>query len=166
MKTKSTPMAEDIMNRHVKTVSPDMPLSEVVTFLLKHRVSNVPVVKKEGDDRVLLGFLSEGDCLEFLANELFYGNPSPQQTAETMMKKHPVCVSSDADVFALTSIFTNHHYRHLPVVDGLNLIGIVSRRDVIEALDQYYRDWTRSSSRERLPVDLHKIMNLRFLVSN
>jgi CBS domain-containing protein len=166
MKTEPAPTAQEIMNPRVETVEPDMHLSDVVTFLLKHKVSNVPVVKKEGNQRLLLGFVSEGDCLEFLANELFYGNPSPPQTAETIMKKHPVCVGPDAGIFALASVFTDHHYRHLPVVEGQHLLGIVSRRDIIAALDQYYREWIRTSNRERFPVDLHKIMNHRFLVTN
>jgi CBS-domain-containing membrane protein len=162
---KDTPTALDIMNRHVQTIELDTSLADVVAFLIKHELSNVPVVRNENSQRILLGFVSEEDCLEFLANELFYGNPSPPQTAETIMTKHPVCVGPDEDIFTLTSIFTSHHYRHLPVVEGQHLLGIVSRRDIINALDQYYRDWTQTRDRERFPVDLHKIMNHRFLVT-
>ncbi len=165
MNTETTPTAQDMMNAHVHTVSPEMQLGEIVTLLLKHDISNVPVVKQEGDDRRLLGFVSEGDCLEFLANELFYGNPSPPQTAETIMKKHPACVGPEMDIFTLTSIFTSHHYRHLPVVQDQYLLGIVSRRDILKSLDAYYRDWVRTRDRERFPVDVHKIMNHRFIIA-
>jgi CBS domain-containing protein len=165
MHTKTTPTARDIMNPHVRTVGPEMKLGEIVTFLLKHDLSNVPVVRQEGDYRLLLGFVSEGDCLEFLVNELFYGNPCPPQTAETIMKKHPVCVGPETDIFTLTSIFTTHRYRHLPVVQDQHLLGIVSRRDILKSLDEYYRDWVRTRDRERFPVDVHKIMNHRFIVA-
>ena len=162
---KDTPTALDVMNRHVQTIQPDTSLADVVTFLIKHELSNVPVVREENSQRMLVGFVSEEACLEFLANELFYGNPSPPQTAETIMTKHPMCVGPGEDIFTLTSIFTSHHYRHLPVVEGQHLLGIVSRRDIIKALDQYYRDWTQTRNRERFPVDLHQIINHRFLVS-
>ncbi len=161
----TAPTAHDIMNTHVHTVEPEMSLADVTTFLLKHQVSNAPVVKREGNERRLLGFLSEKDCLEFLSNEIFYGNPSPPQTAATVMKKHPVCVSPDADIFALASIFTSHGYRHLPVVENQHLLGIVSRRDALAALDRYYRDWSLKRDHERFPVDLHEIINHRFLVT-
>ena len=166
MATQSTPTAQDFMNHHVHTIEADMQLVDIVAFLLKHELSNVPVIKKDGNQRLLRGFVSEGDCLQFLANELFYGNPSPPQTAETIMKKHPTCVGPDMDVFTLTSIFTSHRFRHLPVVEEQNLLGIVSRRDILKALDEYYRDWSRSRDRERFPVDVHKIMNHRFIVSS
>lgn len=166
MKTVPAPTAQDFMNGHVRTIEADMHLVDVVAFLLKHELSNAPVVKKDGNNRLLQGFVSEGDCLEFLANELFYGSPSPPQTAETIMKRHPTCVSPETDIFTLTSIFMSHRYRHLPVVQDQHLLGIVSRRDILKALDEYYRDWTRTRDRERFPVDLHKIMNHRFLVTS
>jgi CBS domain-containing protein len=165
MPDEAAPTAGEIMNRHVHTIGPEMNLGEIATFLLKHNVSNVPVVEQTGDDRWLLGFVSEADCLEFLANELFYGNPSPLQTAKTIMKKHPSCVEPEIDIFTLTSIFTSHRYRHLPVVRDQNLLGIVSRRDILKSLDEYYRDWVRTRDRERFPADVHKIMNHRFIVA-
>ena len=165
MNTKTVPTAQDIMETRVQTVDPEMGLIDVVACLLKHEVSNAPVVKREGKNRRLLGFISEGDCLEFLANELFYGNPSPPQTARTIMKMHPICVEPDKDLFTLTSIFTSHRYRHLPVVERENLLGIVSRRDVLRSLDDYYGDWINMKDHERFPVDVHQIMNHRFLVS-
>lgn len=166
MHTETTPTARDIMNTHVQCVQPEMMLGDIVAFLLKHKISNAPVVKHDGNVKHLLGFISEGDCLEFLANEMFYGNPSPTQTATTIMKKHPTCVGPETDVFALTSIFMSHQFRHLPVVDGdHHLLGIVSRRDILRALDEFYHKWNRSSDRERFPVDVHKIMNHRFIVT-
>lgn len=160
-----TPVASDIMNRRVETIDPGMELADVVSFLIKHDLSNAPVVKQEGDCRVLVGFVSEKDCLEFLSNELFYGNPSPAQTAETIMSKHPVCVGPDEDLFTLASIMTNHPYRHLPVVDGKQLVGIISRRDLIKTLEQYYRSWMKTRDRAHFRVDLHQIMNHRFIVT-
>lgn len=164
MTTLASPTAQDLMNRDVWTIAPDMHLVDIVAFLQKHKLSNAPVTQKEGNQQRLLGFISEGDCLECLANELFYGNPSPVQTAETMMKRHPTCVTPTTDIFTLTSIFMSHKFRHLPVVEGPMLLGIISRRDILKSLDKYYREWSETRDHERFPVDLHEIMNLRFLV--
>ncbi len=160
---KETPCARDIMTRHVHTLEPETDLYDVAKFLLKHEISNAPVVRKEGNKRILLGFISEEDCLDHLANGVFYGNPAPPQRAETMMRRHPVCIGPDEDVFTLTSIFISHHYRHLPVVEGENLLGIVSRRDLIRSLDRYYQEWSSTRSRDRFPVDLRKVANMRFV---
>jgi len=159
---ENAPSAKDIMKRHVRTVEADMDLNDVVAFLLKHQVSNAPVVRHEGTNQVLLGFLSEGDCLEHLANSVFYGNPSPPQTAGTMMKRHPICVGPDQDLFSLASIFISHGLRHLPVVEGDYLVGIVSRRDLLRSLDSYLGQWTEKRDRERFPVDVRELVNIRF----
>ena len=36
-----------------------------------------------------------------MSNELFYGSPSQQQTAATIMRKHPVCVAPETELFTL-----------------------------------------------------------------
>ena len=165
-KTKATPLAKDFMTKHVHTVAPDMPLADVVSCLLKHKISNVPVVEKKDGGEILIGFVSEGDCLEFLSNELFYGNPSPPQTARTIMKRHPVCVTPDTNLFALASVFVNHRLRHLPVVEDQNLVGIVSRRDILKATDDYYRNLMKQRDKDRERPDIREIMYHRFMVSD
>lgn len=166
MTAKALPQAREFMTSHVHTVPPEMPLADVVAFLVKHAISNAPVVEEDGaGHRTLVGFVSERDCLEFLANEMFFGSPAQPQTARTIMKRHPVCVEPTTDVFTLASIFVSHGYRHLPVVEDRQLVGIVSRRDILKALDGYYRDAIRQREAERFPPDVHEIIHHRFLVS-
>jgi CBS domain-containing protein len=159
------PRASDFMTEHVCTVTPEMALVDIITLLLKHGTSNAPVIETRDGKRRLVGFISERDCLGFLANELFFGTPSPSQTAATIMRRHPVCVGPETDLFALASIFAGHGYRHLPVVENEELLGIVSRRDILRAMDAYYREVLAASEFARNPPDLHEIVNQRFIVS-
>ena len=122
------------------------------------------VVESEGVDEARLGFISEGDCLEHLSNDLFYGNPMPDRSARSIMKAHPVCVDPDTDLFTLASVFVNHRLRHLPVVENHSLLGIVSRRDILRATDEYYRDLLKKCEQERFRPDLSQIVNHRFIV--
>lgn len=159
------PRASDFMTEHVCTVTPDMPLVDIIALLLKHGTSNAPVIESRDGRRRLVGFISERDCLGFLSNELFFGTPSPSQTAATIMRRHPVCVGPQTDLFALASIFAGHGYRHLPVVENDELLGIVSRRDILRAMDAYYREVLTATESARNPPDLHEIVNQRFIVS-
>jgi CBS domain-containing protein len=52
--------AVDVMTREVVTVRPETPVAEVVSLLIKHDVSALPVV---GEDRHILGIVSEADLL-------------------------------------------------------------------------------------------------------
>ncbi len=160
-----TPEAQDFMTRKIHTVTPDMSLDEAVGFLKRHKVSNAPVVETDGEGhRILVGFLSEGDCLEHLSNEVFYGSPAPQQTVRTMMKRHPVCVEPDMDIFTLASIFVNHRYRHLPVAENGRLLGIVSRRDVLHALNAHYKAAFKDRKSKKFPPNLQELVNHRFIL--
>ncbi|HUG90029.1 MAG TPA: CBS domain-containing protein [Planctomycetaceae bacterium] len=160
-----SPQARNFMNRQVRTVTPDVPLADVVTLLIEQGISNVPVVQREGERSLLVGFISERDCLEHLSNEAFYGSPMPPQTAGTVMRKHPVCVDPGTELFTLVSIFVHHGYRHLPVVDADNqLLGLVSRRDILRALDEFYRQSLREHDQQHFPPDVHELIHHRFLM--
>ncbi|GAB4136602.1 MAG: hypothetical protein Tsb009_03770 [Planctomycetaceae bacterium] len=165
MSDKTLPCASDFMNVHVHCVSMKMPLAEVIHTLDRYKISDVPVVDETQGERHLVGLLSEQDCLAALANEVFFGMPATPQTAETMMRRHPVSVSADTDLFALASIFVSHGYRQLPVVSGETLLGVVSRRDILHALNEYYMKRQAEQERIHHPPDLKDIFSHRFLVS-
>ena len=156
------PKAGMFMQKHIVTVTPEMTPGEVTIHLLEKGVSNAPVVRHEEHGDLLLGFISEKDCLEYLSNECYYRTPG--RTVESVMKRHPVCVSPDDDLFTLASIFIHHGFRHLPVVQDQVLVGMVSRRDVLWALCDYHKEMNHQEEERRFPPDLRKIVNHRFIV--
>lgn len=160
------PHAADFMRTEIQTVTPEMSLNDVVEFLLRHKVSNAPVVNEKDGQQILVGFISEQDCLAALSAEGFFGMPAPPQTAKTIMRMHPICVDPQTELFTLASIFVNHDYRHLPVTSGQILEGIVSRRDILQAMHDYYRVQADDDRKRRSPPDLTQIVNHRFLVSD
>ena len=167
MSDHKSPTASDFMTRRVQTVTPEMSLEDVIQVLLKHRISNAPVVEKKTGEDVLVGFISERDCLALLADESYFGSPSPPQTARTAMRMHPVCVLPDTELFTLASIFVNHGFRHLPVVADGTLQGIVSRRDILRAMDEYYRETQSEQNRKKfVRPDLHEIASHRFITGS
>ncbi len=130
------PTAADYMTSSLQTVSPSMPLRELVRFLLLHKVSSAPVVDEH--DR-LLGFISERDCLAAIANESF-SDSGVVQDASQIMRRHPTSIAPDTALFRVTSMFIEHGYRHLPVVHGEILVGVVSRSDVLRAVNDFWAE--------------------------
>jgi CBS domain-containing protein len=161
---EAPPKVSSFMQTKVRTVSPEMSLDDVAQFLLSHHLSNAPVVDETEGGRYLLGFVSERDCLAALAQEDFYGSPSPQQTARTIMRSSPICVTSDTDLFSVASLLVNHGYRHVPVADQGQLVGMVSRRDVLKAVVEYGQRYGQEKLRERFRPDTSQLINLRYLV--
>lgn len=164
--TAPVPQARDFMNQHVKTIDAGTSLKDAVNFLIVNEISNAPVVERPDDGAPrLVGFLSEQDCLENLSNELFFGCIEQPRTVRMIMKSHPICVSPETELFTLASIFVNHGYRHLPVVEKDRLLGIVSRRDILRAIDAYYREWELKQEMDHQPPDLSEFARLRFMMS-
>lgn len=163
---KQIPTAIELMNKSVRTVTADMGLRDLVKFFLKHSISCAPVVEKQGQHRILLGFVSQGDALSHLSNQIFLGFPRMPLQVDHIMKKHPIAVLTETDLFAIASILNSHGYRHVPVVDAENhLHGLISRREVLKALMDYFEAQESEYEGEHFPPDLHKIMNHRFIVS-
>ena len=159
------PNAGTLMNRRVHSVTADLSLAKLIEFLLKHEISSAPVVEAKGSAKYLIGFISESDALEHLSNEMFYGFPVQPRSVETCMKRHPIAITEDVDLFAIGSLLVNHGYRHLPVVDEENqLLGIVSRRDVLKPMKAFYAGAIHEHDAEHFPPDIKKIINHRFIV--
>ena len=163
-KTK-LPVARDLMEKDGPRMTPEISLDELVEYLIKKRVASVPVVA-QGSPRRLLGFVSEGDALRRLANDVFEEPHAEPATVASIMKRHPLAVTGDLDLFAIASIFISHGYRDLPVVDdAYNLLGVIARRDVLDALRREDVTVVRDYVREHYPPDLHSVANLRFVSS-
>ena len=127
--------AEDIMTREVVTFTPETDLYDAMSVLLSKKFSGASVVDNVG---VLVGVLSEKDCLRVIAGEIFEG--LPEGRVGDYMSRDLVTVSPATSLFDIASLFLNRHFRRLPVIeeDG-RLVGQISRRDVL---------WTIESMRE------------------
>lgn len=123
------PTAADIMTRKVITVGEGDGVHDAVAVLLDHGISGAPVV---GDDGKVVGMLTEKDCMSYLIHSRYYG--SSAEVVSDFMNRDLVCVGPTLDIFALAAYFLERPIRRLPVLDDAgNLIGIVSRSDVLRA---------------------------------
>ena len=122
--------AEDCMVREVVTVRPDTDAYDAIALLLKHRISGMPVVDESGK---LVGILSEIDCLETLIDSRYHNMPTA--LVKDLMSRDLQTVSPDTDILKIAELFLHERYRRLPVVDKGRLVGQVSRRDVLRALE-------------------------------
>ena len=134
----------DVMSAPVVTVAPQTPLKEAAALMLAHRISGLPVV---ADERVV-GVLSETDILfkERKPPErhglvdwiLHYGDDPPlsklnARTAADAMTTPAVTVHPRRPVSAAAGLLLELGIDRLPVVDGDQLVGIVTRADLVRA---------------------------------
>lgn len=140
--------AGDVMTTAVVTVGPQAPVTEIVTLLLRHGISAVPVVDEAG---AVLGLVSEGDLLRRAElgtqkqrsawRAFFTGTAklaedyvrSHAKVAADVMTRDVVCVGPGTSLDAIADLMEAHSIKRVPVVQERRLVGIVSRANLLRA---------------------------------
>lgn len=110
----------------VVSIRPDAPIAEVADLLKQHRIGAALVVDGTGG---LLGIISERDLVNGLADR---GANLLEARADQWMTKTPVTCMPDDDVDTLTHTMTVNRFRHLPVMQGGKVAGVISIGDVVK----------------------------------
>lgn len=113
----------DIMSREVFSASPGASVTEVARAMVQGRVGSAIVI----DGPWLLGIFTERDVLRAAAS----GADLTAAAISDWMTKDPVTVGPDTDSEEAAGIMATHGFRHLPVVEGNTVLGVVSLRDLI-----------------------------------
>jgi citrate synthase len=111
----------DLMTSPAVTASPGETVREAAGRMREAGVGSVVVV--EGNRPV--GILTERDLLRAMAR------PGPEDAVADWMTAYPDCVHPDLEVAEAWRSLAAHGYRHIPVVVGDELKGIVSMRDLM-----------------------------------
>jgi CBS domain-containing protein len=141
--------ASDVMTRTVITIDEQAPIAEALKLMLGKAISGLPVV--DCNDR-LVGIITEGDLLRraelaterhiaWWKNLLFGPWFSAKEYVRTharsvgsVMTRETLCIAEDTPLSMIVRIMEQGHVKRLPVTKDGKVIGIVSRRDVLQPL--------------------------------
>lgn len=145
-KTTTIPAAE-IMSSPVIACHGDAYFEEVADLLADHRISGVPVVEETGE---MVGVISERDLAHALGGPLVrlcLGRPSHHQPlgniariprearrARDIMTPDPYTAHPETPLVALAEIMYKEEINRIPILAGKQLVGIVTRGDVLAAI--------------------------------
>jgi len=115
----------DIISGKVFSIPPTATVAEAAEVMMKGRVGSAVVV----DGPWLLGIFTERDALRVAAA----GTDPKTAGVREWMTKDPVTVDPDTDSDDAAAIMATEGFRHLPVVEGGSVVGVVSLRDVLAA---------------------------------
>lgn len=128
-------LVSDFMNHTPHAVSASTSIKEAVTIMLKYSVIGVPVVD---DNKQLIGYLSEQDCVKDMLNDAFYSEEPG--AVSSVMQTNVKSVSPETSIVEIAQTIMTNRPKNYPVVTEGKLVGIISRSDVLRALLEHEED--------------------------
>ena len=113
----------DIMTTKVLTTSAERPVAEVTAMMVKARVGSAVVLQGSW----LAGILTERDVLRAAASH----SDLTTSPVSQWMTRDPVTATPDTTAEEAAQLMLTNGFRHLPVLEGRSLTGMVSIRDVL-----------------------------------
>lgn len=141
--------AIDVMTPHVVSARPEMTVREVAALLVEHGLSGAPVIDAHGR---LVGMISDGDLLHRVEVETekprrpwWLEMLSARRDAADYVKAHArqvkdlmtervITVDETMPLDQVANLLETHHIRRVPVMRGDQVVGIVSRANLVQAL--------------------------------
>ncbi len=145
--------AKDIMTTEVITVNPDMTVKEVSKLLSEHQISGAPVMKNDE----IIGIISDGDLINqgrkiefpnyvYLLDSILYLESFNKfetnlkkmigAKVKDIMTKEVITVSPTTNIEDVATILAEEDIKRVPVTNDKELVGIISRGDIVTYLGE------------------------------
>lgn len=115
----------ELMNPNVVTVAPDASVSEAAAQMVKAKVGSAIVMQ----GTFLVGIVTERDVMRAAAS----GGDLTSSTVSEWMTPDPHSASLDSSAEDAAQLMMLNGFRHLPVVEGRRVCGVVSLRELFAA---------------------------------
>jgi len=119
----------DYMTKNIVTVKPDSDVLATIKQLLSHKVTSAPVIDESGH---LVGMFSEKDCMKVVLETSY--NQGVSGHVGDFMSRDIITVDANSSIIDLADKFHDTSVRSFPVYQDNDLVGVVSRTDVLKAL--------------------------------
>jgi len=146
------------------TLAPETPIRQAIDLLVAQKTSGVPVLDH---GRRLIGYLTEKDCLRVLSTSA-YGDAIETGTVRDYMSTVKLTLDPEMDLFSAIQAFLANNFPSLPVLEHGQLVGRVSRQDLLRGIQRVEQLIDQEKARAEADLRLQKpqtIQDLQRLVA-
>src|SRR5580658_10842316 len=144
--------AGDVMTSAVISATADTPVRDIAQLLLQNHISAIPILDNTGAP---IGMVSEGDLIgrdetqrnarhewwlallaegESLSPDFLSGLRHPERVASDIMSRPVITIAEDTDTGEVARLLAAHRIKRVPVVRSGQVVGVVSRENLLRAL--------------------------------
>ena len=123
----------DYMATSLVTLAPDTEILRAAHIMLENDISGAPVVDENGK---LVGMITERDYMRVVLEAGYYRDYGGK--VEKYMSKDVTTIDPNESIMELAKRFMENTHRRYPVVEDDQLIGQISRSDVLRALEKLW----------------------------
>jgi predicted transcriptional regulator len=123
---------EQYMATDLVSFGPNDDIIQAMRTLLQRHLSGAPVLSAGK----MIGVLSQKDCLAIVYNTAYHQDWGGQ--VEQYMNRQVETIDADCSILEAAEKFLNSNYRRFPVLRDGQLVGQISRHDIMRALDENY----------------------------
>lgn len=116
----------------VITITPEKTVKDAAALLVQHHIGALIVL---GDNQQLVGILSERDIIR----EAAHNDQVLNQAVAQVMTPEVITGTPEDDIYSVAHVMTERRFRHLPIVEEGQLIGMISIGDIMKAQRDAYR---------------------------
>ncbi|MCZ7356075.1 MAG: CBS domain-containing protein [Candidatus Methanoperedens sp.] len=129
----------EYMSKNIITAPPDMTIATATKSMINNGFRRLPIIR----DNVLIGIITASDILRFLGSgeifeRLVTGNAGEvfEVPIRTLIRRDVIFTRSDVDIGEAASMMLGKNVGSLPVLEGGELKGIITERDIVRAIAQ------------------------------
>jgi CBS domain-containing protein len=111
----------------VHTIGPDSTVYDAIAKMAERDVGSLVVM--DGDK--LVGIITER---HYARNVVLKGKASPTTPVRDIMERRVICARPDQTVEQCMAVMSGRRVRHLPVLEGKKVIGIISIGDLVKSI--------------------------------
>lgn len=131
---REVPTVEDYMAKDLITFKKDTDISVVINSLLENKISGAPVLDDQGK---VVGLIDDKDCLNLLFGNVYNRLPTTDDTVSRYMSNVMKSINVNQNILEVATVFVTTPFKRLLVLDDDdNLVGQISRRDILRAIKE------------------------------
>ncbi len=122
---------KEIMTPNPFCCTADTSLEEVAKAMVEHDCGEIPIIRTSSD-KTLIGVVTDRDIVVRVVAE---GRDPGEVKVSELAQGKPVTIGADDSIEDALRTMSEHKVRRLPVIDGHELVGIISQADIARNLD-------------------------------